>query len=108
MRLWVIIGVVVAAGIAAAAIVYATWPSDSESSSLDPQVATAYVNAQANALCLVQTKSFPTQAKLAAAYEDARKSSNLSAEEMAEAQDAAEQDEALRTRISERVDAICG
>jgi hypothetical protein len=82
--------------------------SSSQSSSLDPQVATAYVDAQAHALCVVQSTAFPTQAEQQAAYERAQQSSGLTADEFAEAEAAAAKDEALRARLSDRVVALCG
>ena len=47
----------------------------SRSSSLDPKTATEYVDAQAHALCVVQTTAFPTQAEQKAAYEQAQQAS---------------------------------
>jgi stalled ribosome rescue protein Dom34 len=82
--------------------------SGSRSGSLDPQVATAYVDAQAHALCVVQSSAFQTQAKQEAAYERAQQDSRLSADEFAEAQAAAAKDQALRERVSDRVVALCG
>lgn len=78
------------------------------SDSLDPKLADAYVDAQARALCLVQSTAFPTQAELAAAYKHALQASNLSADELGLAQAAARQDPALRKRISNQVTALCG
>jgi hypothetical protein len=80
----------------------------SGSGPLGPKIATAYVNAQARALCLVQSKSYPTQAALRAAYVRAERSGNLSAHDFAEAQAATAQELSLRTRISDRVAATCG
>jgi hypothetical protein len=82
--------------------------SSSQSGSLDPQVATAYVDAQAHALCLVQSTAFQTQAEQQAAYERAQRDSTLTADEFAEAEAAAATDEALRERVSDRVVALCG
>ncbi len=80
----------------------------SSSDSLDPEVATAYVDAQAQALCVVQSTAFQTQAEQQAAYEQAQQDSELTAEEFAEAQSAAAEDEALRERVSDRVVELCG
>lgn len=82
--------------------------SSSQSSSLDPLVATAYVNAQAHALCLVQTTAFQTQAQQQAAYKHAQHDSRLTADEFADAETAAAKDQALRERLSNRVVALCG
>jgi len=102
MRRAVVIGVVVVA-LGAAAIYFST-----RSSSLDPRVATAYVNAQARALCVVQSKSYPTQKQLEAAYKRAQTSSNLTSDEFKKAASAAEKDSDLRTRVSRRVTVLCG
>ena len=64
---------------------------------------TAYVDAQAQALCVVQSTAFQTQAEQQAAYEQAQQDSGLTAEEFAEAQAAAAEDQALRERVSDRV-----
>ena len=82
--------------------------SGSQSGSLDPEVATAYVDAQAHALCVVQSTAFQTQAEQQAAYEQAQQDSGLTADEFAEAQAAAAEDQALRERVSDRVVALCG
>jgi hypothetical protein len=82
--------------------------SKSGSGSLDPKVATAYIDAKARALCLVQSKAYPTKAALHAAYVQAEHSANLSAHELAQARAAAAHDVALRRRISDRVAATCG
>ena len=82
--------------------------SNSQSDSLDPQVATAYVDAQAQALCVVQSTAFQTQAEQQAAYERAQQDSRLTADEFAEAQAAAAKDQELRERLSDRVVALCG
>ena len=82
--------------------------SDSQSGSLDAQVATAYVDAQAHALCVVQSTAFQTQAEQQAAYERAQQGSGLTADEFDEAQAAAAKDQALRERLSDRVVAVCG
>jgi hypothetical protein len=103
MRRAVVIGVVVVALGAAAGIYFST-----RSSSLDPRVATAYVNAQARALCVVQSKSYPTQKQLEAAYKRAQTSSNLTSDEFKKAASAAEKDSDLRTRVSRRVTVLCG
>ena len=76
--------------------------------SLDAQVATAYVDAQAHALCVVQSTAFQTQAEQQAAYERAQQSSGLTADEFDEAQAAAAKDQALRERLTDRVVAVCG
>ena len=80
----------------------------SGSSSLDPKTATEYVDAQAHALCVVQTTAFPTQAEQKAAYEQAQQASKLTSDEFAEAQAAAAKDQALRDRVSDRVVELCG
>jgi hypothetical protein len=80
----------------------------SGSGSLDPKVASAYVVAQARALCLVQSKAYPTLAALRTAYQRAERSASFTADGLARAQAAAAQDPALRTRISNRVAATCG
>lgn len=76
--------------------------------SLDPKVAEAYVDAEAHALCLVQSKAFPTQAALHTAFVRAERSGDLSSDELADARAAALQDVALRRRISDRVAERCG
>lgn len=78
-----------------------------DSSSLDSSAADAYVEAAAHALCVVQTNAYSTQAEQEAAYSEALQS-ELSADELAEGQAAAAEDEELRTRISEAVEAQCG
>lgn len=80
----------------------------SVSGSFHPNATTAYVRAQARALCLVQSKAFPTQAALHAAYVRAEHSANLPASELARVRATASHDAALRTRISDRVAASCG
>ena len=75
---------------------------------LDAQVATAYVDAQAHALCVVQSTAFQTQAEQQAAYVQAQEDSALTADEFSEAQAAAATDQALRERLSDRVVALCG
>ncbi len=90
------------------AVLIAGCGSSSKSASLDPQVATAYVEAQAHALCVVQSAAFPTLADQHAAYKRAQQNSTLTADEFAEAQDAARTDQALRERVSDRVAALCG
>jgi len=79
-----------------------------DSSSLDPRVAEAYVEAKAQALCVVQPNAYPTQAEQEAAYTDALQSSKLSENELLEAQSAAAEDEELRRRLSDEVEAQCG
>ncbi len=80
----------------------------SRSGAIDPQVATGYVNAQAHALCVVQSTAFQTRAEQQAAYERAQQDSRLTADEFADAEAAAAKDEALRKRVSDRVVALCG
>ena len=75
--------------------------------SLDPDVADAYVDAQAHALCLMQTTAYPTQAEQDAAYKHALESSKLTADELEQAQAAAAKDEELRQRVSDKVAADC-
>ncbi len=94
--------------IGALAAVMSGCGSSSKSGSLDPHVATAYVDAQARALCVVQSTAFPTQAEQQAAYEKAQRASGLTTDEFAAAQDAAANDQALRERLSDRVLALCG
>jgi hypothetical protein len=101
-RLSVLVILIIAAAIAVVAIVYR------QSAPLDPKIAAAYVDAQAHALCLVQSNAYPTQTELEAAYKRSLQSTTLSAHEFAQAQGAAEQDAALRTRVSDRVAALCG
>jgi len=74
------------------------------SDSLDQDAATAYVDAQAHAFCIVQSTAFATQAEHQAAYEQARNDSGLSTGQLANAED----DDALRQRVSDRVVALCG
>jgi len=81
---------------------------DESSSSLDADVADAYVEATAKALCVVQSNAYATQAEQEAAYQDAFRSSSLSADELAQAREAAANDEELRTRISDMVEVQCG
>jgi hypothetical protein len=71
-------------------------------------IASAYVAAQAHALCLVQSKAYPTQAAVAAAYKKAFASSTLSARDLAEARAFAVKNVALRKRVSDKVAALCG
>ncbi len=75
---------------------------------LSPEVATEYVDAQVRALCLVQSKAYPTEKALEAAYVQAEHSGNLSAHDFAQAVAATTHDVALRKRISDRVAAVCG
>jgi hypothetical protein len=77
-------------------------------SGLDPQIVAAYVDAQAHALCLVQSKAYPTQAALHDAYIAAEHSTNLPPDQFAQASAAVAHNAALRTQISERVVALCG
>jgi hypothetical protein len=78
------------------------------SSSLDAKATNAYVDAEAKALCVVQSNAYPTQAAQEAAYKDALQSSNLTEDELAEARAAATDDKELRMRVSDEVDAQCG
>ena len=78
------------------------------SSSPDAEQMTAYVDAQARALCVVQSYAYASQAKQEAAYQKALQSSNLSEDELADAEEAAQDDEAVRKQISDRVAAHCG
>jgi hypothetical protein len=82
--------------------------SCSHSGGLDSQVASAYVDAQAHALCLMQTTAFPTPQQQEAAYKLALRSSKLTADKLEQAQAEARKDEALRQRVSDRVVALCG
>ena len=75
--------------------------------SLDPDVADAYVDAQAHALCLIETTAYPTQAEQEAAYKHALESSKLTADELEQARAAAAKDEELRQRVSDKVAADC-
>lgn len=108
-RRLLLIGTLAAAAIATAASGCGSGSkSKSVSGSLDPKVVSAYVDGQVRALCLVQSKAYPTQAALHAAYVRAEHSAKLSKHELAQAQAAAAQDVAVRTRISDRVAATCG
>jgi hypothetical protein len=82
--------------------------SSSHSGSLDRRVANAYVDAQARALCLMQTTAYPSQHEQEAAYNHALRSSKLSAAELKQADVEAAKDEALRQRVSDKVVARCG
>ncbi len=105
---WLFIGVLVAAAISTATTgCGATSGAASPSASLSPKVATAYVDAQVRALCLVQSKAYPTQKALEAAYVQAEHSAKLTAREFAQAHAATLHDLALRERISEQVAATC-
>jgi flagellar basal body-associated protein FliL len=75
---------------------------------LDRKVASAYVQAQAHALCVVQSHSYRTHAALQDAYSKAQANGSLSAKDLARARDAAEKDEQLRRRITSRVAELCG
>ena len=86
----------------------ASWGANVASGPLSPKVATAYVNAQASALCALQAKAYPTLAALHAAYALAQHSTHLTARQLAKARAAASANMALRKRISQRVDALCG
>jgi hypothetical protein len=66
------------------------------------------VDAQAHALCLVQTNAYPSQAEQQAAYDKALRSSQLSKDDLAKAQKAVAADEQLRTQVSKQVTALCG
>jgi hypothetical protein len=109
IRRRLLIGCRVVTAVAAGAIV--PGPAEaagSSSGSLSPTVLTTYVYAQARALCLVQTKAFPTLAAQHAAYVEAEHSGHLTSHQLALARAAVAQDMALRTRISNRVAATCG
>ena len=93
--------------IGALAAVMSGCGSSSQSGSLDPQVANAYVDARARALCLVQTTAYPTQQEQEAAYKHALHSSKLTADELEQARAAAAKDEELRQRVSDKVAADC-
>jgi hypothetical protein len=58
-------------------------------------------------LCLVQSKAYPTQKALDAAYLQAEDSAELTVREFAQAGAATLHDVALRKRISEQVTAAC-
>ena len=94
--------------IGALAAVVSGCGSSSQSGSLDSQVASAYVDAQARALCLMQTTAYPTQQEQQAAYKHALQSSKLTADELEQAEAEARKDEALRQRVSDQVVARCG
>jgi hypothetical protein len=105
MRLGLILGAAAAViAVAVGVYVYSTRPNGG----LDPKIATAYVDAQAHALCVVQTTAFPTQAAQTTAYKEAQQAAGLTADEFADAQAAAAKDQALRQRLSDRVVALCG
>jgi hypothetical protein len=78
------------------------------SGSPDAEQMTAYVDAQAHALCVVQANAYASQAKQEAAYRKALQSSNQSEDELAEAEEAARTDVAVRKQISDQVAAHCG
>ena len=94
--------------IGALAAVVSGCGSGSQSGSLDSQVANAYVDAQARALCLMQTTAYASQQEQEAAYKRALKSSKLTAGELRRAEAEAAKDEALRQRVSDQVAARCG
>lgn len=96
-------GLAVAVALVLVAVLFLT-----RSKPLDPRIAAAYVQAQARALCIVQSKSFRTQAALEQAYRKTQSASTLTAEELARARSAAEKDVELRRRVSARVAALCG
>jgi hypothetical protein len=77
-------------------------------SGLDPKVAAAYVDAQAHALCRMQSTAYPTLADQQAAYTSALHSTKLSDDEIAKARAAEEKDATLRRRVSDEVAALCG
>jgi hypothetical protein len=108
MRPRLLVGILAVGAMATAAPGCGTTSRTSVSGSLNPQVAAAYVDAQAHALCLVQSKAYPTQAALHAAYLRAEQSADLPAPEFARAAAAALDDPALRTQLSDRVAALCG
>ncbi len=94
--------------IGALAAVVSGCGSSSQSGSLDSQVASSYVDAQARALCLMQTTAYPTQQEQEAAYQHALQSTKLTADELQQAEAEAAKDEALRQRVSDQVVARCG
>jgi hypothetical protein len=94
--------------VAIAAVVVATSGCGGSSSKLDPKVASAYVDAQAHALCLVQSTAYPTLAALQAAYTSTLHSTKLSDDELAKARAAEAKDVTLRRRVSDKVAALCG
>jgi hypothetical protein len=94
--------------IGALAAVVSGCGSSSQSGSLDSQVASAYVDAQARALCLMQTTAYPTQQEQQAAYKHALQSSKLTAGELEQAEAEARKDAALRQRVTDQVVARCG
>lgn len=103
MRRLRIAGLVAAAAIAVVAAFVLT-----RSKPLDPRIAAAYVEAQAHALCVVQSKSFRTHAALEDAYRKTQADSTLSAKELASARTAADKDVELRRRVTARVAELCG
>ncbi len=105
MRRWLILGAALVVAVAVGAGVYL---STRPNGGLDPKIATAYVGAQAHALCVVKSTAFQTQADQEAAYKHAQHDSGLTATEFADAQAAAAKDQALRERLSNRVAALCG
>jgi hypothetical protein len=100
--------IAVAAAVAAVAVIGVTVFLVTRSKPLDPKVATAYVQAQARALCVVQSHSYRTHAALEDAYRKTQADGRLSAGELAGAREAAEKDEELRRRITARVAELCG
>lgn len=100
--------VAVAAAVAAAAVAVALFVRLTRPEPLDPRIADAYVQAQADALCIVQSNSYRTNAALQEAYRKAQAGAGLSAQDLARARTAAEKDVQLRRRVSARVDELCG
>ncbi len=108
MRRRLFVGVLVAAAIPVATTGCGSTPAAAPRvGSLPPKVATAYVDAQVRALCLVQSKAYPTQRALEAAYVRAEHSAKLTARQFDQARAATLHDVALRKQISERVAAVC-
>ena len=98
--------VAVAAAVAAAAVAVALFVLLTRPEPLDPRIADAYVQAQADALCIVQSNSYRTNAALQEAYRKAQAGAGLSAQDLARARTAAEKDVQLRRRVSARVMSI--
>ena len=90
--------------VAAAATVFLLMRPDP----LEPRIAAAYVQAQAQALCIVQSEAYRTQAAQENAYRSAQASSTLTPKELARAREAAQDDAELRRRVTARVAALCG
>jgi hypothetical protein len=105
MRLRFLIGTLLMAAIATAPV--AASAARARAQALNPKVAAAFVKAEARALCLVETKAYPTPAAQHAAYLRAERPTHLSTRELARAQALAAHDAALRNRISKRVATTC-